>query len=90
MPEIVKRRPLIRAGNVRDNAAMESFFSSLKTERTAPKSYRTRNEKIAPTGDLFGGQPLKGLAPPSALWRTSNWAEAISNPAPQHGETFAD
>jgi putative transposase len=33
-----------RSGNVWDNAAMESFFSSLKTERTARKTYRTRNE----------------------------------------------
>ncbi len=33
-----------RAGNVWDNAAMESFFSSLKTERTARKVYRTRDE----------------------------------------------
>lgn len=33
-----------RSGNVWDNAAMESFFSSLKTERTARKLYRTRNE----------------------------------------------
>ena len=33
-----------RSGNVWDNAAMESFFSSLKTERTARKMYRTRNE----------------------------------------------
>src|SRR5262245_58122823 len=31
-----------RSGNVWDNAAMESFFSSLKTERTARKLYRTR------------------------------------------------
>jgi putative transposase len=30
--------------NVRDNAAMESFFSSLKTERTARKNYRSRDE----------------------------------------------
>ena len=29
-----------RSGNVWDNAAMESFFSSLKTERTARKTYR--------------------------------------------------
>jgi transposase InsO family protein len=34
-----------RSGNVWDNAAMESFFSSLKTERTARKTYRTRNEQ---------------------------------------------
>ena len=33
-----------RSGNVWDNAAMESFFSSLKTERTARKMYRTQDE----------------------------------------------
>ena len=33
-----------RRGNCWDNAAMESFFSSLKTERTARKTYRTRDE----------------------------------------------
>jgi transposase InsO family protein len=31
-----------RSGNVWDNAAKESFFSSLKTERIARKTYRTR------------------------------------------------
>lgn len=31
-----------RSGNVWDNAAMESFFSSLKTERIGKKVYRTR------------------------------------------------
>jgi putative transposase len=31
-----------RSGNVWDNAAMESFFSSLKTERTARKMYPSR------------------------------------------------
>ena len=39
-----------RSGNVWDNAAMESFFSSLKTERTARKVYRTRDQARA---DLF-------------------------------------
>jgi putative transposase len=39
-----------RTGNVWDNAAMESFFSSLKTERTARKTYRTRDEAKA---DIF-------------------------------------
>ena len=38
-----------RSGNVWDNAAMESFFSSLKTERTA-KLYRTTDEARA---DVF-------------------------------------
>jgi putative transposase len=33
-----------RAGEVWDNSAMESFFSSLKTERTARKVYRSREE----------------------------------------------
>ena len=36
-----------RSGNVWDNAAMESFFSSLKTERTALKTYRTRDQAKA-------------------------------------------
>ena len=33
-----------RAGNVWDNSAMESFFSSLKTERLARQTFRTRDE----------------------------------------------
>ncbi|WP_271520593.1 DDE-type integrase/transposase/recombinase, partial [Bradyrhizobium sp. CCBAU 53380] len=36
-----------RSGNVWDNAAMESFFSSLKTERTEGKTYSTRDEARA-------------------------------------------
>ena len=42
-----------RSGNVWDNAAMESFFSSLKTERTASKTYRTRNEAKADVFDYI-------------------------------------
>jgi len=42
-----------RSGNVWDNAAMESFFSSLKTERTARKTYRTRNEARADVFDYI-------------------------------------
>ncbi len=42
-----------RAGNVWDNAAMESFFSSLKSERTARKTYRTRNEARADVFDYI-------------------------------------
>jgi putative transposase len=41
---------LSRSGNVWDNAAMESFFSTLKTERTAGKVYRSRN---AARADVF-------------------------------------
>src|SRR5215208_3569708 len=42
-----------RSGNVWDNAAMESFFSSLKTERTARKTYRTRDEAKADVCDYI-------------------------------------
>ena len=42
-----------RSGNVWDNAAMESFFSSLKTERTARKVYRTRDEARADVFDYI-------------------------------------
>ena len=42
-----------RSGNVWDNAAMESFFSSLKTERTARKVYRTRNQARADVFDYI-------------------------------------
>ena len=39
-----------RSGNAWDNAAMESFFSSLKTERIGKKVYRTRAQAKA---DVF-------------------------------------
>jgi len=39
-----------RSGNVWDNSVMESFFSTLKTERTARKDYTTRN---AARADVF-------------------------------------
>src|SRR5437016_6665170 len=42
-----------RWGNVWDNAAMESFFSSLKTERTARKTYRTRDQAKADVFDYI-------------------------------------
>ena len=42
-----------RSGNCWDNAAMESFFSSLKTERTARKTYRTRNDAKADVFDYI-------------------------------------
>ena len=42
-----------RSGNVRDNAAMESFFSTLKTERTARKNYQTRNQAKADVFDFI-------------------------------------
>ena len=42
-----------RSGNVWDNAAMESFFSSLKAERTARKVYRTRDDAKADVFDYI-------------------------------------
>ncbi len=42
-----------RSGNVWDNAAMESFFSSLKTERTARKTYQTRDQARADVFDYI-------------------------------------
>jgi putative transposase len=42
-----------RSGNVWDNAAMESFFSSLKTERIRRKTYRTRDEARADVFDYI-------------------------------------
>ena len=42
-----------RSGNVWDNAAMESFFSSFKTERVARKIYRTRDEAKADVFDYI-------------------------------------
>ena len=42
-----------RSGNVWDNAAMESFFSSLKTERVRRKTYRTRDEARADVFDYI-------------------------------------
>ncbi len=42
-----------RSGNVWDNAAMESFFSSLKTERTVRRVYRTRDQARADVFDYI-------------------------------------
>jgi hypothetical protein len=42
-----------RSGKVWDNAAMERFFSSLKTERTARKTYRTREDAKAGAFDYI-------------------------------------
>ena len=41
------------AGEAWDNSAMESFFSSLKTERTAKKVYRSREQARADVFDYI-------------------------------------
>src|SRR5690348_11122158 len=55
-----------RSGNIWDNAAMESFFSSLKIERTTRKTYHARNEAKA---DVFD----------SAVWMLSDedWRKRV-------------
>lgn len=42
-----------RSGNVWDNAAMESFFSSLKTERITGQADRTRDAARADAFDYI-------------------------------------
>jgi putative transposase len=42
-----------RRGNCWDNAAMESFFSTLKTERLSRKIYRTRDDLRADVFDYI-------------------------------------
>ena len=42
-----------RAGNIWDNAVTESFFTTLKTERTAPKQYATRDAAWADVFDFL-------------------------------------
>jgi putative transposase len=42
-----------RRGNCWDNAAMESFFSTLKTERLNKKHYRTRDDLRADVFDYI-------------------------------------
>jgi len=44
---------LSRSGHVWDNAVMESFFSTLKTERTNRKHYATRNAARADVFDFI-------------------------------------
>jgi hypothetical protein len=51
--DLVQAMGMSRSGNVWDNAAMESFFSSLKTERTARKTYRTREDAKADVFDYI-------------------------------------
>jgi len=58
-----------RSGNAWDNAAMENFFSSLKTERIARKVYRTRGEAKADVFDYIE------LFYNSRRWRSSRWSK---------------
>jgi putative transposase len=64
-----------RSGNVWDNAAMESFFSSLKTERLARKIYRTRDAARAAVFDYIERfyNPTRRHSAILALWSSSAW-----------------
>jgi putative transposase len=42
-----------RSGDCWDNAAMESFFSTLKTERTSRRNHQSRNEARADVFDYI-------------------------------------
>lgn len=56
LPEAMEQsrhRSFHQASNYYNNAAMESFFSSLKTETTARKVYRTRNDARADVFDYI-------------------------------------
>jgi putative transposase len=61
-----------RSGNVWDNAAMESFFSSLKTERTARRMYRTRDHARADVFDY-----IERFYNPKRRHSTIGWAPRI-------------
>ena len=70
-----------RSGNVWDNAAMESFFSSLKTERVGRKTYRTRDQARA--GQTCSTTSSASTMPDAAtrrsdtraLWSSSDWQD---------------
>ncbi len=66
-----------RAGNVWDNAVMESFFSSLKTERTAAKTYRTRTQAKADVFDYIECFPACRQAGIIPRGGTQHWAISV-------------
>ena len=53
MAELGVTCSMSRSGNVWDNAAMESFFSSLKTERIRGRIYRSRDQARADVFDYI-------------------------------------
>ncbi len=69
-----------RAGEVWDNSAMERFFSSLKTEKTAKKVYRTHDQARVDVFDYieaFYNRTRRhshlGDVSPEAFERASAW-----------------
>jgi putative transposase len=78
-----------RSGNVWDNAAMESFFSSLKTERTARKVYRTRDQARADVFDYIERfyNPQRRHSIIAALWSSSGSPPRAKLPVHQIGSS---
>jgi len=56
-----------RSGNVWDNAAMESFFSSFKTERTTRKLCCTRDEVRADVFDTPSASTIRNAGTPGSV-----------------------
>ena len=82
-----------RRGKCRDNAAMESFFSSMKTKRLSRKDYRTREEAKSDVFDYIERcyNPVRKHSTPDFLSpvdfeqglmgyanRPGNWGKLIS------------
>lgn len=74
-----------RSGYVLDNAAMESFFPSLKTESTARKRYRTRDDAKADVFDyierFYSPKRLHstiGYLSPMEFERQAGWHRQVS------------
>jgi len=63
---------LSRSGNVRENAAMESFISSLKTEHAGKKIYRTRTQAKANLFDY-----IECFYNPTRRHSTLGWLSSI-------------
>jgi transposase InsO family protein len=63
-----------RSGNVGDNAAMESFFSSLKAERTACKTYRTTQDAKAAVFDYIEPKRRNRLQEPHGVREASGFS----------------
>ena len=77
MAELGVTCSMSRSGNVWDNAAMESFFSSLKTERIRGRIYRTRDQARADVFDyierFYNPRRRHSTIGYPALWISRRW-----------------
>jgi transposase InsO family protein len=74
---------MLRKGNCWDNAPMESFFHTLKTELVHHKNYATKEDAKR---DLFNTSKDSTIANastlPSAILRRSRWSKKLHNNRP--------